>query len=68
MKIKQMAIMSTVFTVGRFLVGMGFLHPEKTVQYNIGFALLSGALFTALMALFYRFYKPGNADGKKEAV
>ena len=55
-----MAISSTVYTAGMFLIGIGFLHPEKTVQYNIGFALLSGALFTALMALFYRFYKPGE--------
>lgn len=68
MKIKAIAIQSIFYTVSMFLIGQFVLNPDKTVMHNIVFALLSGALFTALMALFYRFYKPGNADGKKEAV
>ena len=68
MKIKAIAFQSIFYTVSMFLTGQFVLNPDKTVMHNIVFAVLSGALFTVLMALFYRFYKPGNADGKKEAV
>ncbi len=62
-----MAILSIVYTVGMFLIGIGLLHPEKTVMYNLCFAVTSGVLFTILMVLFYRFYKPGKSD-RKESV